>query len=409
LNYPEPAIESTPPTYSSAQTNTTVAGAPILFSILYDDDIALNPNGQYIFSTNNSGVWINDTVCSGTLVCPNYEAEASCNNCSQCNWTESELTQIDFESFDSDVGGWTQATFDTDDWIWRGTAPADSSNTGPNEVYDGGYMFTETSSGNCNDPDTAVLYLSPEIDFDSYDIVNVSMAYNMIGSTMGTLHIKENSTGDWVSKWSKTGDQGSSWLEGGIELTGLTGSGNVAVWMDCGASWTSDAAVDSINVTGGITGGCENDGACSSCLLNECNTNCSDAGCFLQGTNFTSTPQWANVTKTLNAVGGTVVGYRWYADDNAGNINNTEIFTLTTTSAEPEDTCTYTSGNWAVDCSDNCVISSPVDLGGNDISIIGTGTFTMTSDISNYGLAIIEGTDSSNKCIVTCNGGCLKN
>jgi len=38
-----------------------------------------------------------------------------------------------------------------------------------------------------------------------------------------------------------------------------------------------------------------------------------------------------------------------------------------------------------------------------------TGTFTMTSDISNYGLAIIQGTDSSNKCIVTCNGGCLKN
>jgi len=132
--------------------------------------------------------------------CSNYEAEASCNNCSQCNWTEPELTQIDFESFDSDVGGWTQSTFDTDDWIWGGTAPAGSSNTGPNEVYDGGYMFTETSSGDCNDPDTAVLYLSPPIDFDSYVFVNVSMAYNMIGSTMGTLHIKENSTGDWVSK-----------------------------------------------------------------------------------------------------------------------------------------------------------------------------------------------------------------
>jgi len=52
-------------------------------------------------------------------------------------------------------------------------------------------MFTETSSGDCNDPDTAVLYLSPPIDFDSYASVNISMAYNMIGSTMGTLHIKE--------------------------------------------------------------------------------------------------------------------------------------------------------------------------------------------------------------------------
>jgi len=33
----------------------------------------------------------------------------------------------------------------------------------------------------------------------------------------------------------------------------------------------------------------------------------------------------------------------------------------------------------------------------------------MTSDISNYGLAVIEGTDTNNKCIVICNGGCLKN
>ena len=49
--------------------------------------------------------------------------------------------------------------------------------------------------------------------------------------------------------------------------------------------------------------------------------------------NFTSTPQWANVTKTLNSTVGMVVGYRWYAFDNAGNRNNTPIYTLTTTKA----------------------------------------------------------------------------
>ena len=100
---------------------------------------------------------------------------------------------------------------------------------------------------------------------------------------------------------------------------------------------------------------------CSTLLLTDtskttCDTNCSDAGCILQGTNFTSTPNWANVTKTLNTTEGTFIGYRWYAFDNVGNINNTEIFTLTTTSAEPEDTCTYTSGTWAIDCSDYCIL-----------------------------------------------------
>ncbi len=47
--------------------------------------------------------------------------------------------------------------------------------------------------------------------------------------------------------------------------------------------------------------------------------------------NFTTTPSWANVTKTLNSTIETVVGYMWYADDNVGNINNTPIYTLTTT------------------------------------------------------------------------------
>lgn len=56
--------------------------------------------------------------------------------------------------------------------------------------------------------------------------------------------------------------------------------------------------------------------------------------------NFTATPSWANVTKTLNSTEGISIGYRWYADDNAGNINNTEIFTLTTTSANTAPTLT---------------------------------------------------------------------
>ena len=74
----------------------------------------------------------------------------------------------------------------------------------------------------------------------------------------------------------------------------------------------------------------------------------------------------------------------------------------------PEDTCTYTSGDWNIDCADNCVISSPVDVGGNDIFITGTGTFVTTANITNFGNLFIKGTDSSNKCEVTCIGGCFR-
>ncbi len=47
--------------------------------------------------------------------------------------------------------------------------------------------------------------------------------------------------------------------------------------------------------------------------------------------NFTTTPQWSNVTKTLNSTVGKVIGYRWYIKDNAGNYGNTSIYTLMTT------------------------------------------------------------------------------
>lgn len=73
------------------------------------------------------------------------------------------------------------------------------------------------------------------------------------------------------------------------------------------------------------------------------------------------------------------------------------------------DTCTYSgSGTWAVNCADNCSITSTVDLGGDDITITGFGTFTTDSDIINYGDLIITGASSSNRCEVMCIGGCFK-
>ncbi len=51
--------DQTPPTYSKNVTNTTAAGHPCNFSLEWDDNQALSPNGGYIFSTNNSGTWQN--------------------------------------------------------------------------------------------------------------------------------------------------------------------------------------------------------------------------------------------------------------------------------------------------------------------------------------------------------------
>ena len=63
------------------------------------------------------------------------------------------------------------------------------------------------------------------------------------------------------------------------------------------------------------------------------------------GINFTTTPSWANVTKTLNSTIGTLVGYMWYFNDSAGNTNSTSIYTLNTTDAAIAPTYNLNSTN----------------------------------------------------------------
>ena len=70
--------------------------------------------------------------------------------------------------------------------------------------------------------------------------------------------------------------------------------------------------------------------------------------------------------------------------------------------------CTYTGGDWVIDCVDKCSIITPVDVGGNDISITGGGWFSTTSDITNYRNLIIRGVSDTNLCNITCLGGCFK-
>jgi len=90
--------------------------------------------------------------------------------------------------------------------------------------------------------------------------------------------------------------------------------------------------------------------------------------------NFTATPSWANVTKTLNDTVGISIGWRVYATDNIGNINNTGIFSLITTSA---DTCTCpgAGNNWEVNMEDMCTLSTPCTLTTGNLSWIGSSGY----------------------------------
>lgn len=52
---------------------------------------------------------------------------------------------------------------------------------------------------------------------------------------------------------------------------------------------------------------------------------------------------------------------------------------------EPANTtCNYTSSNWVVNCSENCLISSNVNLMKNNISFYNNGSFNVEANISNF-------------------------
>ncbi|MFA4960864.1 MAG: hypothetical protein WC548_04345, partial [Candidatus Pacearchaeota archaeon] len=72
--------DTTSPTYSGASHNTTLSGTSIEFSLDVNDDLALNNNGQWIFSTNNSGTWTNNSAVNFTTTPEGVSAVKTLNS-----------------------------------------------------------------------------------------------------------------------------------------------------------------------------------------------------------------------------------------------------------------------------------------------------------------------------------------
>lgn len=112
-----------------------------------------------------------------------------------------------------------------------------------------------------------------------------------------------------------------------------------------------------------------------------------------------------NCTGYLTNATNLSVGIYWLnvsVNDTLGNEGSDLMYVNVTYS----DSCTYPgSGNWEINCSDNCTINSDVDMLGNSISIIGTGSFTTNSNITNFSDLYIQGDSSVDRCNVYCVGG----
>ncbi len=484
--------DSVSPKWFDNSTNNTEVSLPNLFSVNWTDDVNLSSyifgwfNGVNWSQTNNSGdkeagtqTFSGAVGGTGLNIFDDFEAGFS------GNWTD-----------DGIVEAWTRDSLGTP-----------SSSTGPQpqgsaEGADGSvwYIYVETSSAECNTVgETAIVY-SPSIDFDSGENDKINWSNSMFGADIGTLLLQENTTGSWVTKWTMTGNKGSSpvWFQNETDLSSLTGTGNLRFHYTCAGGFTGDIAIDQINFTS--TGGSSdvdanktateytdvvsniytqidnititvnvsyynNSGSVNNANLNNTlwlevynGTDWIDEGnfsigedqtignysltvtttatligwqtdanrdvrisarlmdynatglfdtlnwtdvwievfnqqTFLNDSNvlFTGTANWSNVTKTLTSTESVTIKWYVWANDTSNNANQTDTFEFTTTGGAA-DSCTYTSGNWNVVCSDNCTITSNIDLNGNNLTLDKTGgNFTLLgANITDFDNIIIN-------------------
>ena len=169
------------------------------------------------------------------------------------------------ESFENTLGLWSQASGDDFDWtVKSGSTP--SSNTGPSSATDGSYyVYMESSSPNYSTK-RAILN-SPCFDLSGETQAIATFKYHMYGaSTMGSLALEASTDNGatWTSVWSKSGNQGNSWLTVNVDLGAYLGA-TVKLRFNgvTGTTWQGDMAVDAFSLSGGSTGG----GACTATTL----------------------------------------------------------------------------------------------------------------------------------------------
>lgn len=191
-------------------------------------------------------------------VCPDnstsaYSASTTFTTSSICNGVVSSYPYSEgFETND----GWTQITGDDGNWV-RDASGTPSSGTGPSAAVEGSfYMFLEASTngstGQIGANATAIL------ESDCFDLTGTSQAtfsfqHHMFGTSVGSLTIQASTDGaSWTNLWTLSGDQGNQWNAVDVSLNAYAGSTVILrIVGTTGSSWSSDIAVDDLNVTTG--------------------------------------------------------------------------------------------------------------------------------------------------------------
>jgi len=111
----------------------------------------------------------------------------------------------------------------------------------------------------------------------------------------------------------------------------------------------------------------------------------------------TGSANWSNVTKYINGTAGNNIQFKYFVNDTENGWTESDTYNYITTGAL--DTCTYSgSGDWEVDCNDNCTITTNTDTTTNALIINGAvGYFELLANVTCEMFAIEEGCQFRNK------------
>ncbi|GAA4276211.1 M36 family metallopeptidase [Aquimarina mytili] len=180
------------------------------------------------------------------------------------------------ESFESNLGEWSNATSGDDiDWT-RDSNGTPSNQTGPSNAADGNfYLYVEASGNGTGFPNKRAILNSPCLNFTSLTSPRLTFQYHMFGSAINSLTVeaRTDNTGDWTNIFSRNGAQGNNWNAADVDLAAYAGNASVQLRFNVltgtgGSGWQSDIAIDAVSIQNG-SGGPGPDPTCEALNFND--------------------------------------------------------------------------------------------------------------------------------------------
>ncbi|MBI2674961.1 MAG: hypothetical protein HYX24_00765, partial [Candidatus Aenigmarchaeota archaeon] len=109
-------------------------------------------------------------------------------------------------------------------------------------------------------------------------------------------------------------------------------------------------------------------------------------------------PTQVNKTYDISDCAAGLAAIKLFANLSSTSSSSPELYIWNVTWTE--NTCSYSSGNWSVACSDYCNITSSVSLNSNSLIFSGSGRFLVNANITGFSRVVI-----SDGCMIAISDG----